>query len=315
VPKKATQCMPFGSEDVPYSCPYDCGRIAMAAGAYRCGVCARIFPIIDGIPNFIGHALHPESSEHQRERDSFISPDEQDYGSPLRNLIEIPFTIEKLAARPGDLVLDIACGKGRIAIPLLQHVPVRLVGIDFSLAALKGFSARAQKVGVSAQLAIADATRLPFQPANFDRVILSMVLENIGSEEIVNRMLKSVAEVMRTTGRLLLTTFNYSQMVREVLHYPKRGHFPDSRIACRFDTPDELKDLLSQYFVVEDLMYLVSTVPKISGAFQKMGRPGLRLAAVFDRYYRHRPRAQDRARILAAICRPKRNTAYGTGAA
>jgi SAM-dependent methyltransferase len=289
-----------------YVCPYDHSGLSAAPTEYECRACARRFPIIDGIPIFIHHTLHPESAEHQRERDGWISAQDRDYGSAIRNAIEIPFILKNLDARPRDLVLDLACGKGRIAIPLLQSAPVRLVGIDFSFQALKGFRRRANESGVPAQIALADVTQLPFKPASFDRVVMSMLLLNIGSDDIVHSILRSVSSSMNADSKLLLTTFNYSRVVREVLRYPKKGYFPGSRVVCRHETPAELNDLLSGYFLVEKIAYLVSAVPKISGAFEHMGRLGVKFAAAFDQCFRNLPGASDRARVLAAICRARR---------
>lgn len=89
--------------------------------------------------------------------------------------------IEELKARPGDAVLEIACGTGRNLRRIGQRWPgARLHGFDISAEMLK--NARAA-LGRDAMLARGDATDfdpvLPFGRRVFDRVVISFALSMI----------------------------------------------------------------------------------------------------------------------------------------
>ena len=86
----------------------------------------------------------------------------------------IPLLVEEIP--PGERCLEIGIGTGRIALPLVDE-GVRVAGVDISSEMLRRLNAKRR--GPWPQVAIADATRLPFRDATFGSAIASHVLHLI----------------------------------------------------------------------------------------------------------------------------------------
>jgi ubiquinone/menaquinone biosynthesis C-methylase UbiE len=120
---------------------------------------------------------------------------------------------ERLGLEPGDRVLDLGCGFGRHAFEAARR-GARVVAVDYADAELKevrntfGAMVTAGEVEPSgcAGTVQADATRLPFADAAFDRVIASEVLEHIPSD---TDALAELARVLRPGGTMALTVPAY----------------------------------------------------------------------------------------------------------
>ena len=286
---------------LPFACPYDLSAVRPEQGGYACPTCGKTFPVRDGIADFLGHALDPLSEEHRQVRDEWIAPEGRDYGGPYRNLVEIPYVVKRLGARAGETVLDAACGKGRIGLPLLRRTDVRVMGLDFSWPAL---AALRRKVPARAGLTLAraDIARMPVAPASFDRAVCSMLLLNVPTEEVVEGILAGLARALKPGGKVIFTTYNYGRHARELGH-PKVGYFPGTRVFIRHFTPREFRTLLGRYFHVERVVGLAHTLPKVTGLLGRLGRAGLRANSVIDRAGRLVPALRDYAQVLGAECR------------
>jgi demethylmenaquinone methyltransferase/2-methoxy-6-polyprenyl-1,4-benzoquinol methylase len=104
--------------------------------------------------------------------------------------------LEALAAKAGDRVLDVGCGTGR-NFPMFAKAGVTaLHGCDLSARSL----ARAAKRG--AVVAQADAERLPYRDASFDRVLSTYVLTSVADWR---RALEELCRVLRPGGRLVVS--------------------------------------------------------------------------------------------------------------
>jgi ubiquinone/menaquinone biosynthesis C-methylase UbiE len=98
----------------------------------------------------------------------------------------------------GD-TLEIAIGTGLN----LPHYPanVRLAGIDLSPAMLEFAQRRADELGRSVDLQVADAQELPFADNSFDTVVSTLSLCTVPDDA---RAVAQVARVLRPGGRFLL---------------------------------------------------------------------------------------------------------------
>ena len=80
--------------------------------------------------------------------------------------------IARLELKPGDRVLDIACGSGNLAIPAAR-AGATVIGVDIATNLIEQARARAAAEGLSIQFDEGDAEKLPYDDASFD-VVVSM---------------------------------------------------------------------------------------------------------------------------------------------
>jgi SAM-dependent methyltransferase len=283
-----------------YRCPSDLGRLSLFQGFLECETCHSRYPIENKIPDFLPKDLNDIDRKYLEQRDREISIKSWDYGSPTRTPLEVSYLIGNLNAAKGQLILDIACGKGRISAELLRIVPVHLVGVDFHINALKAFYNRVQH-NTHIQLARANAAQLPFADKTFDGAICSELLTNILQDELVEQILSSAVRVLKPGATFVLTTFNHGTTAQR-MGYPKVGFFPETNIPCRFFTFNELKQLLACHFVVKDITPINCTIPKLTGALNCLGSIGHYLSAKLDFIARRLPNAASRGEVLAVKC-------------
>jgi len=104
---------------------------------------------------------------------------------------------------PGRLVLDVGCGHGKLAAPLIAAH--RVVGVDFLHLGLP--SARAHGLIVFQ----ADASALPFVDDQFDVVICAEVLQNLVD---IRGVMAELGRVCRPDGLVLVSTLNRVSVLR-----------------------------------------------------------------------------------------------------
>ena len=100
------------------------------------------------------------------------------------------------AARPGEVLLDVACGGGLLG-PHIHGLGYRHVGVDLSPTAAKV----ARTHGVLTVRG--DALRLPFRDRAFDVVVAGEVLEHVADHE---QAVTETCRVLRPGGTLVLDT-------------------------------------------------------------------------------------------------------------
>ncbi len=127
----------------------------------------------------------------------------------LVGLLELP---------TGARLLDLACGWGRIAVPLAQR-GCRVTGLDLSDDFLARARAAAQAAGVDVDFRRGDMREIPFA-GEFDAVVMMWsafgVLE---SEEEDQKVLHAVARTLRPGGRFFLDQASREWVIR---HFQSR---------------------------------------------------------------------------------------------
>jgi demethylmenaquinone methyltransferase/2-methoxy-6-polyprenyl-1,4-benzoquinol methylase len=107
--------------------------------------------------------------------------------------------VRAVAARPGELVLDLAAGTGTSSVPFATSGALT-VACDFSLGMLRE-GVRRQAGVRNLAFAAGDALRLPFGDAAFDAVTISFGIRNVSD---TGAALRELLRVTRPGGRLLI---------------------------------------------------------------------------------------------------------------
>lgn len=149
-----------------------------------------------------------------------------------------------------DTVLDAGCGEGH----LFSRLPwsMRRVGVDLSVTALEIAARRNPEV----EWVRGNVQNLPFEPATFDKICCSEVIEHVIEPEAVIRELR---RVVKPTGRVVITVPNERAINRakDLLLNNWLGRRIFSGIPLRTEwhlteyTPELLRAQLSRYFKIQ----------------------------------------------------------------
>jgi demethylmenaquinone methyltransferase/2-methoxy-6-polyprenyl-1,4-benzoquinol methylase len=97
--------------------------------------------------------------------------------------------------RPGDRVLDAACGTGDLAVADVRAGAGQVTGIDFSERMLE----RARRKAPEIDWVRGDVLALPFEDAAFDAATVGFGIRNVADVELA---LRELGRVLRPGGRL-----------------------------------------------------------------------------------------------------------------
>ena len=115
--------------------------------------------------------------------------------------LELPWAIERLAAQPGERVLDLA-GPKLLSVALARR-GVHVIAVDQLEREFEAWRTLAGDVP-GLDLQVADGRALPFADASFDHACSISVLEHI-EEPGDAEALRELARVVRRGGRVLVT--------------------------------------------------------------------------------------------------------------
>lgn len=109
--------------------------------------------------------------------------------------------------KPGDKVLDLGCGNGRL-FQLFKNQSIDYVGVDNSQSLID----LAKKKNPEAKFILADALNLPFSGQEFDVVFSIAMLHQIPSDELRIKALEEMKRVLKNKGTFVLTCWNLWQL-------------------------------------------------------------------------------------------------------
>jgi ubiquinone/menaquinone biosynthesis C-methylase UbiE len=117
-------------------------------------------------------------------------------------------TLDLVSLQPGESVLDIGCGTGTLAIAAKRRVGPggRVYGIDASREMLARARKKAEKAGVDVVFERGIVEALPFQHAQFDVVLSTVMLHHLG-RVTRQRCAEEVRRVLKPGGRVLAVDF------------------------------------------------------------------------------------------------------------
>ena len=104
---------------------------------------------------------------------------------------------------PGERVLDIGCGNGRL-LQVFRDIDVDYTGVDSSEKLIE----EAKMHYPNARFHVYDALRLPLQTNYFDKAYAIAILHHIPSHEMRLRFLREAKRVLRQDGLLILTVWD-----------------------------------------------------------------------------------------------------------
>jgi ubiquinone/menaquinone biosynthesis C-methylase UbiE len=129
--------------------------------------------------------------------------------------------------RRGEVVLDVGCGTGSLAIAAKRHVgPTGIVcGIDASPEMLARAQKKAGKASVEVVFKNAMAQVLPFPDAQFDAVLTTVMLHHL-PRKARQQCAGEMRRVLKPGGRVLAVDFDRAAREQKGLlaHFHRHGH-------------------------------------------------------------------------------------------
>jgi len=98
------------------------------------------------------------------------------------------FTMKKMAVKPGDTAIDVACGTADWTIALAKASETgEIIGLDFSKNMLEVGKQKVSKLNMDKQIKLVngDAMNLPFPDNTFDHATIGFALRNVPDIERV----------------------------------------------------------------------------------------------------------------------------------
>ena len=111
--------------------------------------------------------------------------------------------IARLSLKPGERVLDVACGSGNLSLPSARAGAI-VTGVDIATNLLEQARARAAAEGLTIQFDEGDAERLPYTQAAFDTVVTMFGAMFAPRPELVAAEL---TRVCRPVGRIAMANW------------------------------------------------------------------------------------------------------------
>jgi SAM-dependent methyltransferase len=126
--------------------------------------------------------------------------------------------VEGARIEPGHRVLDVGCGTGTLATLVKRRQPrAQVVGLDPDDRILGIARAKAARSGLDVTFERGTATRLPYSDASFDRVLTTLVLHHLKTND-KRRACSEMLRVLRPGGELHVADFDrpHTRLMRAI---------------------------------------------------------------------------------------------------
>ena len=132
--------------------------------------------------------------------------------------------LREAALQPGDLVVEVGCGTGRMTLPLSAMTPARVTGVDAETRMLD--VARAKDAAGRIEWVRGSAYRLPLAEGSAALVVMVMVVHLLRQRV---RAFSEARRILRPGGQLSLWTFT----PRHVEEFYLNPYFPSIAVIDR----------------------------------------------------------------------------------
>ena len=135
--------------------------------------------------------------------------------------------VDRLELKPGDRVLDVACGTGNLAIPAARK-GATVTGVDIATNLLEQARSRAEAQGLKIQFDEGDAENLPYADGAFDVVVTMFGAMFAPRPEMVS---SELVRVCRRGGRIAMANWTPAGFIGQMFkvtgkHVPPPPNMP-----------------------------------------------------------------------------------------
>lgn len=145
--------------------------------------------------------------------------------------------LEKINPLPGKLLVDVSCGRGKLATFARQR-GLKIIGLDFSLSAIKV----AQQTDSNLQLFVSDGEQISLKEKCADYVTHIGNLEHYQNPDLG---VQEVARLLKPDGTAVILLPNGFSIAGNIQHVRKTGWvFDDGQPIQRYNTREGWRELL-----------------------------------------------------------------------
>jgi ubiquinone/menaquinone biosynthesis C-methylase UbiE len=173
--------------------------------------------------------------------------------------------INLVGLRPGDVVLDVGCGTGTLAIVAKRHVgPSGSVhGVDASPEMIDRATKKARRAGVDVTFRTGVVEALPYPDAHFDVVLSTLMMHHL-PRKARQECAHEIRRVAKPGGRVLVVDFGATPRGKKSFlgHFHRHGHV-DRRDIMDVLVGAGLSVLESGEVGVRNLYFALATTPSL----------------------------------------------------
>ncbi len=135
-------------------------------------------------------------------------------------------TVDLLALRPGERLLDAGCGTGYVALQVAECYPgTQVHGVDLSPPMIDHAQSAAARRGLPVTFRVASILSLPYPDEHFDAVTTNIMFHQLERLEHKEQAAREIARVLRPAGRYVSAEFD-TPMVEARTQPHRRGPYP-----------------------------------------------------------------------------------------
>lgn len=111
--------------------------------------------------------------------------------------------------KKGSTILDLACGYGRLSIPLAEH-GYTVYGVDITPVFIEKATQEAKKRNLNVEFKIGDMRNIPYPDASFDYVICMWnAFSELSTEQVQITVINEIYRVLKKTGLAIIEMRNH----------------------------------------------------------------------------------------------------------